>query len=157
MYVWSFIWIEVNNFQEDSLLKGLGYILALVSLFDEYVNDFLYLREGSCLPRCCIWLRWFFILYNWYQKRGAGDLIPENRTNSETSPWQPGLGTVRTQILSRERTTAWRLEEKTRSMRNSSRKSQEHWSGKSSHTKQCRYRVLSVQAVINFVSHELQS
>lgn len=37
--------------QEDSLLKGLGYILALVSLFDEYVNDFLYLREGSCLPR----------------------------------------------------------------------------------------------------------
>eukprot|EP00258_Populus_trichocarpa_P024163 XP_024440182.1 uncharacterized membrane protein At3g27390 isoform X2 [Populus trichocarpa] len=36
---------------EDSLLKGLGYILALVSLFDEYVNDFLYLREGSCLPR----------------------------------------------------------------------------------------------------------
>ncbi|KAB5527762.1 hypothetical protein DKX38_021609 [Salix brachista] len=38
-------------YQEDSLLKGLGYILALVSLFDEYVNDFLYLREGSCLPR----------------------------------------------------------------------------------------------------------
>ncbi|XP_073260802.1 uncharacterized membrane protein At3g27390 isoform X2 [Populus alba] len=36
---------------EDSLMKGLGYILALVSLFDEYVNDFLYLREGSCLPR----------------------------------------------------------------------------------------------------------
>ncbi|CAK7349161.1 unnamed protein product [Dovyalis caffra] len=37
--------------QEDSLLLGLGYILAVVSLFDEYVNDFLYLREGSCLPR----------------------------------------------------------------------------------------------------------
>ncbi|CAN0927292.1 Uncharacterized membrane protein At3g27390 [Linum grandiflorum] len=37
--------------QEDSLRSGLAYIVAVVSLFDEYVNDLLYLREGSCLPR----------------------------------------------------------------------------------------------------------
>ncbi|XVF31947.1 hypothetical protein REPUB_Repub17cG0039000 [Reevesia pubescens] len=37
--------------QEDSLHMGLSYIISVVSLFDEYVNDLLYLREGSCLPR----------------------------------------------------------------------------------------------------------
>lgn len=38
-------------YQEDSLRMGLAYILSVVSLFDEYANDLLYLREGSCLPR----------------------------------------------------------------------------------------------------------
>lgn len=31
---------------------GVAYIVSVVSLFDEYVNDLLYLQEGSCLPRC---------------------------------------------------------------------------------------------------------
>lgn len=30
---------------------GFAYIVSVVSLFDEYVNDLLFLREGSCLPR----------------------------------------------------------------------------------------------------------
>lgn len=30
---------------------GLAYIMAVISLFDEYTNDLLYLREGSCFPR----------------------------------------------------------------------------------------------------------
>ncbi|XP_051115346.1 uncharacterized membrane protein At3g27390 [Andrographis paniculata] len=37
--------------QEDSVVMGLAYIVAVVSLFDEYVNDLLYLAEGSCFPR----------------------------------------------------------------------------------------------------------
>ncbi|XP_004502102.1 uncharacterized membrane protein At3g27390 [Cicer arietinum] len=37
--------------QEDSMQMGFAYIVSVVSLFDEYVNDLLYLREGSCLPR----------------------------------------------------------------------------------------------------------
>ncbi|KAL6561249.1 hypothetical protein OROMI_016850 [Orobanche minor] len=37
--------------QEDSLRMGLAYIVAAISLFDEYVNDLLYLTEGSCFPR----------------------------------------------------------------------------------------------------------
>ncbi|KAL5714410.1 hypothetical protein ACHQM5_016375 [Ranunculus cassubicifolius] len=37
--------------QESSLKMGLAYIVSVVSLFDEYTNDMLYLREGSCLPR----------------------------------------------------------------------------------------------------------
>ncbi|KAL5794371.1 hypothetical protein ACOSP7_002965 [Xanthoceras sorbifolium] len=37
--------------QEDSFQMGLAYIVSVVSLFDEYVNDLLYLSEGSCLPR----------------------------------------------------------------------------------------------------------
>ncbi|URE34454.1 hypothetical protein MUK42_16520 [Musa troglodytarum] len=37
--------------QEDSLRMGLAYIVAVVSIFDEYTNDLLYLREGSWLPR----------------------------------------------------------------------------------------------------------
>ncbi|KAK8467670.1 hypothetical protein PHAVU_007G123002 [Phaseolus vulgaris] len=37
--------------QEDSVKMGFAYLVSVVSLFDEYVNDLLYLREGSCLPR----------------------------------------------------------------------------------------------------------
>ncbi|KAF9600542.1 hypothetical protein IFM89_010028 [Coptis chinensis] len=37
--------------QETSVRMGLAYIVSAVSLFDEYTNDLLYLREGSCLPR----------------------------------------------------------------------------------------------------------
>ncbi|KAF3796810.1 putative membrane protein [Nymphaea thermarum] len=37
--------------QENSLRMGLAYIVSAVALFDEYTNDFLYLQDGSCLPR----------------------------------------------------------------------------------------------------------
>ncbi|GFZ05201.1 hypothetical protein Acr_17g0007730 [Actinidia rufa] len=37
--------------QEDSFRMGLAYIVAVISLFDEYANDLLYLREGSCFLR----------------------------------------------------------------------------------------------------------
>ncbi|KAK9089943.1 hypothetical protein Scep_029025 [Stephania cephalantha] len=40
--------------QETSFRMGLAYIVAVVSLFDEYTNDLLYLREGSCLPRMTV-------------------------------------------------------------------------------------------------------
>lgn len=30
---------------------GLAYIASVISIFDEYSNDLLYLREGSYLPR----------------------------------------------------------------------------------------------------------
>ncbi|XP_021731679.1 uncharacterized membrane protein At3g27390-like [Chenopodium quinoa] len=38
-------------YQEESTKKGLLYVIASVSIFDEYTNDLLYLREGSCFPR----------------------------------------------------------------------------------------------------------
>ncbi|MCD7456296.1 hypothetical protein HAX54_031173 [Datura stramonium] len=34
--------------QEDSFRMGLAYILAAVSIYDEYTNDLLDMREGSC-------------------------------------------------------------------------------------------------------------
>ncbi|XP_047971645.1 uncharacterized membrane protein At3g27390 isoform X1 [Salvia hispanica] len=37
--------------QEESLQMGLAYIVAVISLFDEYANDLLSLSEGSCFPR----------------------------------------------------------------------------------------------------------
>ncbi|XP_076887311.1 putative membrane protein At3g27390 [Bidens hawaiensis] len=37
--------------QEDSVKFGFAYVVSVVSLFDEYTNDLLYLREGSCFPR----------------------------------------------------------------------------------------------------------
>ncbi|XP_016487134.2 putative membrane protein At3g27390 isoform X1 [Nicotiana tabacum] len=37
--------------QEDSFRMGLAYILAAVSIFDEYTNDLLDMREGSCFTR----------------------------------------------------------------------------------------------------------
>nr|KAJ0204679.1 hypothetical protein LSAT_V11C500262840 [Lactuca sativa] len=36
---------------EDSIKFAFAYIVVVVSLFDEYTNDLLYLREGSCFPR----------------------------------------------------------------------------------------------------------
>ncbi|XXG55695.1 hypothetical protein AAC387_Pa03g3304 [Persea americana] len=38
-------------YQESSAKRGLFYIVSIISMFDEYTNDFLYLREGSCFPR----------------------------------------------------------------------------------------------------------
>ncbi|KAF8410598.1 hypothetical protein HHK36_003130 [Tetracentron sinense] len=38
-------------YQENSTKRGILYTVAILSLFDEYTNDFLYLREGSCFPR----------------------------------------------------------------------------------------------------------
>ncbi|XP_047043690.1 uncharacterized membrane protein At3g27390-like [Lolium rigidum] len=38
-------------YQEDSFQMGLSYMISAVALYDEYTNDLLYLREGSCLPR----------------------------------------------------------------------------------------------------------
>lgn len=42
--------------QEASLQMGLAYMVSAVALFDEYTNDMLYLREGSCFPRCVFFL-----------------------------------------------------------------------------------------------------
>lgn len=38
--------------QESSLWYGLCYIVASVSIYDEYSNDVLDMLEGSCFPRC---------------------------------------------------------------------------------------------------------
>ncbi|KXG19843.1 hypothetical protein SORBI_3010G125000 [Sorghum bicolor] len=38
-------------YQEASFQMGLAYMISGVAIFDEYTNDLLYLREGSCLPR----------------------------------------------------------------------------------------------------------
>ena len=38
-------------YQEASFQMGLSYMISAVALYDEYTNDLLYLREGSCLPR----------------------------------------------------------------------------------------------------------
>lgn len=43
---------------------GFAYIVSVVSLFDEYVNDLLYLREGSCLPRCYYQLFFIAAIYS---------------------------------------------------------------------------------------------
>ncbi|XP_073113697.1 uncharacterized membrane protein At3g27390 isoform X2 [Elaeis guineensis] len=41
----------ILHLHENSLQMGLAYIVSIVSIFDEYTNDLLYLREGSYLPR----------------------------------------------------------------------------------------------------------
>ncbi|CAL9768282.1 unnamed protein product [Musa acuminata subsp. burmannicoides] len=38
-------------YQENSTTSGILYVIAVISMFDEFTNDFLYLREGSCFPR----------------------------------------------------------------------------------------------------------
>ncbi|XP_028778555.1 uncharacterized membrane protein At3g27390 [Neltuma alba] len=38
-------------YQESSILFGLRYIIAAMSIYDEYSNDILDMPEGSCFPR----------------------------------------------------------------------------------------------------------
>ncbi|XP_058097092.1 uncharacterized membrane protein At3g27390-like isoform X3 [Magnolia sinica] len=42
---------SVIVYQERSFRRGVAYVIAMVSEFDEYTNDWLYLREGSILPK----------------------------------------------------------------------------------------------------------
>ncbi|GJN29682.1 hypothetical protein PR202_gb17932 [Eleusine coracana subsp. coracana] len=37
--------------KEASFQMGLAYMISAIAIYDEYTNDLLYLREGSCLPR----------------------------------------------------------------------------------------------------------
>lgn len=38
-------------YQERSFRRGLAYVIAMIAEFDEYTNDWLYLREGTILPK----------------------------------------------------------------------------------------------------------
>ncbi|CAL9049030.1 unnamed protein product [Musa banksii] len=38
-------------YQENSTMSGILYVITVISMFDEFTNDFLYMREGSCFPR----------------------------------------------------------------------------------------------------------
>ncbi|KAF5791764.1 putative uncharacterized membrane protein [Helianthus annuus] len=38
-------------YQERSFKRGVAYVIAMVAEFDEYTNDWLYLREGSIFPK----------------------------------------------------------------------------------------------------------
>lgn len=42
---------SVVVYQERSFKRGAAYVVAIVAEFDEYTNDWLYLREGSLLPK----------------------------------------------------------------------------------------------------------
>lgn len=61
-------------YQESSFHCGLAYIVAVVAQFDEYSNDLIYMREGSCLPRPS------------YRKNRASD--SENFSTRPVTTWQ---------------------------------------------------------------------
>lgn len=42
---------SVIVYQERSFRRGLAYVVTMVAEFDEYTNDWLYLREGTILPK----------------------------------------------------------------------------------------------------------
>ncbi|KAI4386691.1 hypothetical protein MLD38_004602 [Melastoma candidum] len=42
---------SVIVYQERSFWRGIAYVVAMVAEFDEYTNDWLYLREGTILPK----------------------------------------------------------------------------------------------------------
>ena len=55
----DFVMQALTNFvtlmsQEKSFQRGVSYVVAMVAEFDEYTNDWLYLREGTVLPKYCI-------------------------------------------------------------------------------------------------------
>ncbi|KAI4314959.1 hypothetical protein L6164_027814 [Bauhinia variegata] len=45
------LYASVIVYQERSFRRGLAYVIAMVAEFDEYTNDWLYLREGTILPK----------------------------------------------------------------------------------------------------------
>ncbi|XP_030975650.1 uncharacterized membrane protein At3g27390 [Quercus lobata] len=45
------LYASVIVYQERSFRRGLAYVIAMVAEFDEYTNDWLYLREGTVLPK----------------------------------------------------------------------------------------------------------
>ena len=53
------------SMQEKSFCKGVAYVIAMVAEFDEYTNDWLYLREGTVLPRSSFFL--FILKHVHYQ------------------------------------------------------------------------------------------
>ncbi|XP_022773953.1 uncharacterized membrane protein At3g27390-like [Durio zibethinus] len=42
---------SVIVYQERSFRRGVAYVIAMIAEFDEYTNDWLYLREGTIFPR----------------------------------------------------------------------------------------------------------
>ncbi|KAK1314515.1 putative membrane protein [Acorus calamus] len=44
-------WQRLLEDLERSFRRGVAYVIAMVSEFDEYTNDWLYLREGSVIPK----------------------------------------------------------------------------------------------------------
>lgn len=63
----------VVAYQESSLMMGLHFIVAALALYDEYSNDVLDMREGTCFPRPS------------YKKKDAS-LQPHSRTPSFSRP-----------------------------------------------------------------------
>ncbi|KAM1529477.1 hypothetical protein ACFX1Z_018682 [Malus domestica] len=45
------LYASVVVYQERSFRKGVAYVVAMVAEFDEYTNDWLYLREGTIFPK----------------------------------------------------------------------------------------------------------
>ncbi|KAF5463807.1 hypothetical protein F2P56_013939 [Juglans regia] len=45
------LYASVIVYQERSFRRGVAYVIAMVAEFDEYTNDWLYLREGTILPK----------------------------------------------------------------------------------------------------------
>ncbi|BFG38896.1 hypothetical protein CerSpe_251700 [Prunus speciosa] len=45
------LYAPVIVYQERSFRKGVAYVIAMVAEFDEYTNDWLYLREGTIFPK----------------------------------------------------------------------------------------------------------
>ncbi|KAK8674324.1 hypothetical protein V6N13_112617 [Hibiscus sabdariffa] len=83
--------------QEDSLHLGFSYIISVVSLFDEYVNDLLYLREGSCLPRP-----------RYRRNMGHNPDIDDNRHNE---PESKGEASSKKLVSENSRTLKWAIQQ----------------------------------------------
>ncbi|XP_042413117.1 uncharacterized membrane protein At3g27390-like isoform X2 [Zingiber officinale] len=81
--------------QEDSFRMGIAYIVSVISIFDEYTNDLLYLREGSCFPRPK------------YRKSNADRELLENKEEVEKKKAQNGkvLSSSNTAKLATQRST----------------------------------------------------
>ncbi|XP_022740961.1 uncharacterized membrane protein At3g27390 isoform X6 [Durio zibethinus] len=61
---------SVIVYQERSFRRGVAYVIAMVAEFDEYTNDWLYLREGTIFPNSnCI----FFTARPRYRKKSGSE------------------------------------------------------------------------------------
>lgn len=88
--------------QESSFSLGLRYVIAALSLYDEYSNDILDMPEGTCFPRFCsapicssLWLQSIFLpcvfthlIFDRLQYRKKAD--SSQKASESTSISRPG-------------------------------------------------------------------
>ncbi|KAK1256724.1 hypothetical protein QJS04_geneDACA024390 [Acorus gramineus] len=83
-------------YQENSISMGLSYIIASLSIYDEYSNDVLDMPEGSCFPRCFYLFEQLFVECKHYGESLIAEAMITITDVNECKSGKGGSGVVST-------------------------------------------------------------